>query len=319
LSTGGAVGNTGLALFRLGRDVRLLGKVGADTLGRATLDVLRQHDPRLADGMIISGADASSYTLVLNLPGVDRSFLHCPGANHTFSATDVPDDAFGGATWFHFGYPTLMRSAYEDGGLEMRRLFTRAQKHGLVTSLDMSHVDPASPAGTVDWRAWLAEVLPVVDIFLPSIDETLVMLDRRAASPQLTLEDLREVADELIALGCQVIGLKLGEQGFYLRTAEKTAALNAFAADQSTWHAAEVIAPCFEVDVVGTTGAGDAAIAGFITAAAQGCSPEVAATMACAVGAASVEAADATSGIPVWEEVQARIEEGWARRLHGAP
>ena len=69
LATGGAVSNTGLALYRLGIPVRLMGKVGDDTFGRATLDVLRRYDPALADGMLVAAGEYSSYTLIFSSPG----------------------------------------------------------------------------------------------------------------------------------------------------------------------------------------------------------------------------------------------------------
>ena len=49
--------------------------------------------------------------------------------------------------------------------------------------------------------------------------------------------------------------------------------------------------------VVRTTGAGDAAAAGFLLALLDGLSPEDAATMAGAVGATNLEAPDATGGV----------------------
>jgi len=82
-----------------------MGKVGDDILGRAILDFLRRHDPRLADGMIVAAGEPSSYTIVISPPGVDRMFLHCPGANDTFGAADVAYDRLGSARLFHFGYP----------------------------------------------------------------------------------------------------------------------------------------------------------------------------------------------------------------------
>ena len=81
LSTGGVVANTGLALHRLGVDVRLIGRVGADVFGRAVLDALREQDPALAAHVVVCEGEATSYTLVFNPPGVDRSFVACAGAN----------------------------------------------------------------------------------------------------------------------------------------------------------------------------------------------------------------------------------------------
>jgi sugar/nucleoside kinase (ribokinase family) len=87
--------------------------------------------------------------------------------------------------------------------------------------------------------------------------------------------------------------------------------------DANGWANQEIWAPCFAVSVVGTTGSGDATIAGFLSALLRGFSPDQAVTAAVAVGACNVEAADALSGIRTWEETMERIQSGWQRRtLH---
>src|SRR5512143_2007130 len=118
VSTGGPVGNVGLALHRLGVPVRLMGKIGDDMFGRAVLEFLRARDPQLAEGMIVAPGETTSYSVVINPPGLDRTFLHCPGANDTFGAGDLPLERLAGARILHFGYPPLMRRLYEDGGVE---------------------------------------------------------------------------------------------------------------------------------------------------------------------------------------------------------
>jgi hypothetical protein len=65
--------------------------------------------------------------------------------------------------------------------------------------------------------------------------------------------------------------------------------------------------------VVGTTGAGDAAIAGFLSGLLRGLSPAATLTAAAAVGACCVEADDALSGIQPWEETSRRVATGWER------
>jgi sugar/nucleoside kinase (ribokinase family) len=78
--------------------------------------------------------------------------------------------------------------------------------------------------------------------------------------------------------------------------------------------------PCFvPAELVGTTGAGDATIAGFLTALLRDVPPERALTIAAAVGACNVEAADALSGVRSWGETLARIDAGWARALLSIP
>src|ERR1700712_5211070 len=89
MSTGGAVPNTGLTLHRLGVPVRLMAKVGDDLFGSAVLEALQARDPELAASMVVGAGETTSYSIVISPPGVDRCFLHCSGANDTFTADDV--------------------------------------------------------------------------------------------------------------------------------------------------------------------------------------------------------------------------------------
>lgn len=324
IATGGAVSNTGLALHRLGVPARLMGKVGDDLFGHAILEVVRRHDPALAEGMIVSAEASSSYTIVVNPPGVDRVFLHCPAANDSFGADDVPYHALSDVRLFHFGYPPLMRRMYQDCGSELESLFRRVKATGTVTSLDMARPDPASAAGRAPWAKILTRVLPHVDLFPPSLDETLFMLDRQrfealeAGDLQPDGALLGDLAARLLDLGAAAVALKLGIEGLYLRTgaADKLAALSEMIAVEA-WAGRELLAPCFRADVVGTTGSGDCTVAGFLAGLVHGLSPEETMTSAVAVGACSVEAADATSGVRTWEEVQRRVGGGWPRREAG--
>ncbi len=328
LSTGGAVSNTGLALRRLGLPVRLMGKVGADAFGTAVCDIFRRQDESLVKTMIVDPAVATSYTVVINPPGIDRVFLHCPGANDTFSADDVPAALLEGMDLFHFGYPPLMRVFYS-GVDELASLFKKVKACGLVTSLDMALPDPQSPAGQADWPEILRRALPYVDIFSPSLDEIVYMLDRergikvrtKAAEgvPMggLVEDDVQALAGELIALGVAVVMLKLGNQGAYLRvTADETRlrACGNFTPEAcGKWAGAAFFAPCFEAKVVGTTGSGDCTVAGVLAAIAKGLGPAESLRTAVAVGSASVEQPDATSGVPDWQSLLSRIRAGWAR------
>jgi sugar/nucleoside kinase (ribokinase family) len=265
---------------------------------------------------------------VINPPGVDRSFLHCPGANQSFSSQDVPYEKLAGVRVFHFGYPPLMPRMYADGGAELRTMFARVREEtGTATALDMCDPDPDSEAGRVDWEDVLTRVLPFVDVFAPSIDELLFMLDRPAHDELLAGAPLCAVVDGarlsrlgavLTAMGAAVVAVKLGDQGLYLRTANDPASINGFCRrvglNHIQWRDRELLAPCFAPQpLVGTTGSGDATIAGLLAALLRGVAPAQAATSATAVGACSVEAVDPTSGVPVWSSVAQRIAAGWPR------
>ena len=328
VSTGGSVSNTGQALHILGMRTRLMGKLGDDPLGALVRQVVNARGEGLADGMIIDPEAATSYTVIVSPPGTDRIFLHAPAANHTFGADDVRYDVVAQARLFHFGYPPLMRRFYADGGTELVTMFRRVRELGVTTSLDMALPDPASHAGRADWRAILTDVLPWVDVFLPSIEEILFMLrpdtyealmeqaGGESLLPWVTPALLSDVSAELVAMGGRVVGLKLGDRGLYLRTAEAAtlAAMGAAApADAADWAGRELWAPCFQAQVVGTTGAGDATIAGFLAALLRGLGVKEAVRMAVGVGACNVEAADAVGGLRSWEATVERIAAGWAQ------
>ncbi len=337
IATGGAVSNTGLALHRLGISTRLMGKIGDDQFGSAVLEIVGARDAALADGMIVTPGEHTAYTIVISPPGVDRAFLHYPGANDTFGADDVDYQRLRGARLFHFGYPPIMRRMFIDAGDELEKLLRGVKEAGLTVSLDMVKPDPASEAGRADWPTLLAKVLPSVDIFLPSLDEILFMLDRpkfermsqqavrlrsRQAGdgdimPFVDGELLGEISQRLIDLGAAVVVLKLGSSGLYVRiTTDRsrlTAAGAAAPSDTDAWAGREMLAPCFKVDVVGATGSGDCAIAGFLAGLLHGQSPEEATITAVAVGACNVERPDATSGVRTWEQVQERINSDWQR------
>ena len=317
LATGGVVSNTGITLHRLGLDVSLIGKVGDDDFGLTVRNILKRQADALADGIIVSPGEETSYTVVINPPGIDRLFLHCPGANHSFCADDIPAEKLKGVELFHFGYPTLMRRMFQNNGFKAKALFERVHAAGALTSLDMTSVDPNSEAGQVDWFQWLENVLPSVDLFLPSIDEILFMVNRPKYNelsekfPGDMMQGIdrtlvEETAQALIDLGVSVAVIKLGDQGLYLRSSETVPGRGA------AWSNVSLFMPCLESNVIGTTGAGDCTIAGFLAEFASGASPVDAARFAVGTGAFSTESADATGAIPSRKTVQKRIASGWA-------
>jgi sugar/nucleoside kinase (ribokinase family) len=217
---------------------------------------------------------------------------------------------------------------YADNGAELVTIFQRVKAKGITTTLDLSMPDPNSAAGRADWHTILGAVLPFVDVFLPSAEEILLMLrrplfDQLAANSynsrpleQMEPEMISELGQTLLDMGAKIVGLKMGDRGLYMRTAN-TAVLAKMGrggvADVAAWSDRELWAPCFSTHVVGTTGSGDATIAGFLMGMLRGMTPEETLQAACAVGACNVEAVDALSGIRSWPETAERIATGWPR------
>lgn len=323
MSTGGAVSNTGIALHRLGTSVGLMGLVGDDWIGQVILDFLRKDDASLADNIQIVPNASSAYSVIIEPKNRDRTLLTHVGTNRVFGFDTLETNVIQQAKLFHLGYPTLLPRLYENRGDALVRIFNEVKMTlGRVTSLDMTVPDPNHPGGQVDWHVILRRTLPYVDLFIPSIEEILFMLRRddyerwkADVLPHVSMAYLQALADDMLKMGCAIVGFKLGTRGLFLKTTSDLSRLTFLDkldqspeewCDQQIWHSA------FQVEVAGTTGAGDAAYAGFLSALLRGFDIEQCAQMACAVGACNVEKADATSGIRGWEETRARIDAGWS-------
>ena len=88
MSAGGCVGNTGAALAALGVPTHLVASAGSDELGRVLIALLAATS---ADTSGVSRLDGrgTSYTIVVDVPGRDRTFWHHLGANAAFDGTGV--------------------------------------------------------------------------------------------------------------------------------------------------------------------------------------------------------------------------------------
>ena len=321
--TGGSVANTGLALKILGVDVTLMGKIGQDAFGAMAEQLLAQHG---VGGLLCDPHSSTSYSVVLAIPGIDRIFLHNPGANDTFSNRDIPEDALTDTALFHFGYPPLMRQIYQNNGAELITIFRRMKEKDIATSLDFAAIDPNSDAGKADWNAILTGVLPYTDFFVPSFEELCFILNRERydqlaakggdMTEGLDMEaDVKPLGHRLLTLGCKAVLIKCGTSGMYYCTAPRPVMEQVgerLELDAGLWASQEGFQPCFQADVVRSgTGAGDTSIAAFLAAVLRGKAPSACTSLAAAEGACSVTTYDALSGLKPLEELEARINAGW--------
>lgn len=328
--TGGSVANTGLGMKILGADVTLMGKVGADAFGEMICNILKKYNAE--EGMIVSETESTSYSVVLAIPGIDRIFLHNPGANNTFTTEDIPEAQLHDTALFHFGYPPIMESMYENDGEELLKLLKYVKAHDIATSLDLATVDAGSKAGSADWKTILQKVIPYVDFFAPSAEELCFMLDRerfeewqkRANGRDITEildidKDVKPLADICMSLGAKVLLIKCGAPGMYYRTAS----LNVLEQigknldlDAKAWEEKEGFEKSYIPEkVLSGTGAGDTSIAAFLTAMLEGNSVEECMQLATATGASCVAAYDALSGLKSFDELRKKIAAGWEKRL----
>ncbi len=326
MSVGGAVSNTGLGMKVLGANVSLMGKIGNDSFGEAIVNEYRKYGAE--EGLIIQDKDASSYTVVVAIPGIDRIFLHHSGANDTFCDADIPWEKVEDAALFHFGYPPLMKKIYEQEGAELLKILTHASKAGAAVSLDLAAVDQNSDAGKQNWKKILVKALPLVDIFCPSIEELCYMLDQerfdswkeRAGGRDVTTildvdRDIRPLAEECMALGCKILLLKCGAPGMYLKTANRETLSKIsprLELDTGAWADQDFFENSYIPEkVLSGTGAGDTSIAAFLKAVLDGYSPRMTMHLSAGTGASCVEAYGALDGLRSFDELIQKINAGW--------
>ncbi|HUU28181.1 MAG TPA: carbohydrate kinase family protein [archaeon] len=328
VSTGGAVSNTGIGLKIMGQSVAFMALVGQDTFGQIAGSILERHGS--SAGIARTDQASTSYSIVIAPPGIDRLFLHDPGANQLFSAGHIDYEIVGQSRLFHLGYPTIMRGLYRNNGEELVEIFRRAKGLGVTTSLDLCMVDPHSEAGRVDWRTIFSELLPYVDLLVPSIEESFLCMYpqqylglrekvRGELIDHIESDIFRRLGEEFLRLGCAICMLKAGHQGIYLRTgsADRLARLGHAAVDNvQLWANRELWCPAFEVEkIASATGSGDSCIAGFLSGLLHGLPLERSLKMAVLAGYLNLQAVDSVSGLKSFAECVKLLESGGLRVL----
>ena len=269
MHSGGCANNTAIGLAKLGIDVGAVGRIGTDKFGDFVLQTLNDNhvDTR---GVVRDAETNTSVTFVTVASDGERSFLHYIGSNGIFSEADVDFDLIRASKILHVAGSFVMPNL---DGEPTAHILRTAREAGVVTSLDTVWDTSGN------WLKTLKPCLPHVDVFLPSIEE----------AKQLTgLDSPPDIARFLMDYGIQTVGLKMGDQGSYVRSG-----------------AEEFYVPAYEVNVVDTTGAGDAYVAGFLAGTVMGWDLKRTTELASAAGAACVTAIGTTAGIKDLEETMA--------------
>lgn len=312
VSTGGLVANTGLALVRMGLDIALIGKIGKDGFGSLVRHVFEEHGA--ARHLVTSSGETTSYSVNLAFPGRDRIILHCPGSNDNFLPSDIDMELVKSARLFHFGYPQLLSSFFSDGGRNLASLYRSVRNSGVITSLDTAYPDPGSAAGSVNWRQVLTAALPYVHIFVPSVEELAMMIrpqQYRDISHETGVENFADevdfdfidsLADEILETGVGILLIKCGTRGIYLKT--RTVSLPGLPdAAAKRWSFRQLWHGAFNGPVLNATGAGDCAVAGFLTALLRDADPGTALRIASVAGWRNIRTQDTLSGIGTYNEL----------------
>lgn len=288
-SVGGCAANTGIGLQKLGVQTGILGKTGNDGFGDFLRDVLSEHGLN-ASGVARDEKTSTSATMVMVSADGERSFIHCLGANATFTADDVNWDLIKGAKLLHIAGHFLMPSF---DGSPCAEVLRRAKEMGITTALDTAW------DASGKWMKTLRPTLPYIDYFVPSYSEA----RRCMADLDVSNDSPENVARAFQDEGVGVVALKMGEAGSYIRAGQNE-------------NYKEYRIPPFRVRAVDATGAGDAFAAGFLAGVMNGFDLETTGKLANATGACCVTQVGTVGGIRPLEETLAFVEEQEKRGWH---
>lgn len=322
LILGGVVANTGLALKKFNRRVFLNGLVGDDFMGNVAKDLLEKYG--VSEGIHTTTLAGTAFSIVIAPPGVDRIFLESPGCNQIFDKNFINFNAVSQSRLFHFGYPPLLKQFFQNNGDRLVDLFAEVQRMGLVTSLDFSLPDPDSESATVNWPELMKCVLPFTDIFAPSLEESLkIFFPSKYAELQLSYGDsdipdhtsidlIRFLGKHILDLGVKILIIKMAHRGIYLLTGD-VSSINekeGFNLPAKSWNFREMWFegyPADESKIINSTGAGDTAIAAFLSAILGGNSPESSIKYAAMAGKNNLYCHNIYEEISGWPEMTKEI------------
>src|SRR5437764_12617514 len=132
LTIGGCAANVAVDLVKLGVPAGVAGCVGDDAFGRVVAEMLRAGRVDVSALSVRPGLDTSQ-TLIVNVAGQDRRFIHTFGANGAFTAGAIGPDRIPGCKVLYLGGYLLMEKLRPE---ELAGVLGAARAAGARTVLD---------------------------------------------------------------------------------------------------------------------------------------------------------------------------------------
>ncbi len=261
LAIGGNAANVSTDLAKLGVQVGVVGLVGKDVFGRHVRESLEAAgvDCRL---LCESATSQTSQSLIVNVQGEDRRFIHAVGANADFDASQVtPEMVRDCRVLFLGGYLLAEKPPVEN----VTRLFQAARNAGIPTLLDVVVPGPG------DYWPRLRPVLALTDVFMPNEDESVLLTGET---------DPWRQAEAFRSAGVRTAIITRGGHGCVI------------VSDKGRFEA-----EAHRVPFVDGTGSGDAFVSGYILGLLRGNDSLDCVRLGSAMGASCVRSTGATTGV----------------------
>jgi sugar/nucleoside kinase (ribokinase family) len=259
LQPGGSGANTAAWMAAAGLPVSYAGAVGTDAFG----DAIAAHLEALGVHCRLHvAADEPTGTCIVIVDGSgERTMFPDPGANSTLTPAMVAAALDDDIDHVHLSGYTLLNPSSRAAGLAAIDI---AGQRGITLSLDPSSAGPLEGC-----RELIFDLLPRVDVLIANAAEVAILVG--TDDPDRALDTLLE--------STRLVVIKLGPRGAVAATRDE-----------------RVSVPAQQIQVVDTTGAGDAFAAGFVPAWLSGA--ELSESLATAAGMAARAVSRVGAGPP---------------------
>jgi ribokinase len=266
---GGKGANQAAAAARLGAPVSMLGAVGDDANSTERLDGLRAAGVDVSPVLVRSDTPGGIALIQVDSSGQNQIVI-VPGANGTVTPGDVRN-----------GLPSII----SHGDLLLAQL--ELPLDTVRTSLEIARSNGARTiVNTAPFVEGTVELLPLIDILVVNEIEAGQLLGR----DPISLHEADQAARELREHGPEVIFITLGAAGAVIFDGQESV---------------KISAP--SVNVVDTTGAGDASVGAFAMALSEGMQLRQSAQLAVLAGSFAVQRHGAQSSQPTRQELKSFV------------
>ncbi len=268
---GGKGANQAVAAARLGAQVSMVGRMGQGEFNRLLLDSLTRNG--VNHKYVTQSARATTGTaLIMVDDGGQNSIVVIPGANMDLSSLDVK------------------RAEQAIAAADVLLLQLEIPLEAVTCAIEIAHAHGVK----VVLNPAPAQVLPppllaMVDVLVPNETEAQLL----TGLPVENETQAQAAARALLGLGVGAAILTLGERGAMLVRGDEMR-----------------FVPAFDVSAVDTTAAGDAFMAGFSVALAEGQSFEAAVRQGNAAGALATTKLGAQPSLPLRREIEELLLKG---------
>ncbi|PRZ42272.1 hypothetical protein CLV47_106143 [Antricoccus suffuscus] len=267
ITAAGSGAGTAVDLARLGAKVYGVGARSTDVIGTVLAGLLADEGIDSSLLKVLDGAQTSASMLPIR-PNGDRPALHVPGINGLVRVSDLTFPAWEGIDGLHLGGVDAMRNLETT---ELVGVLKAAKSAGVFVSMDVQSGRPA------DNRSDILDLLPYVDVFMPNLEQAQSLVN--AVDPEAVLL-------ALLNHGAASVILTLGPDGsLYGSGVERRRT------------------PVYPVEVLDTTGCGDAFCAAYLMGALRGVDVPERLQLATAAGSLTATGLGSDAGIVGWDQL----------------